>query len=429
MRYLYMDNFRGFSGTLVPLKQINFLVGENSSGKSSFLSLLNLANQPLFWLDPTHVFLSDSVWTSFGDIVSAWSDDKSRFRVGVVKTLEKESLFTLSFSVHVYSDQNDSPKLIRHLGLSDGKLYAIDFEKPNARYSLSSFEEIFKTEAKALAAFPKLIESLMGVNVALKTLRQVGSDYPLSLVISLLRTAEKEKNSRNIRPDLVMPMANKVTWIAPIRSKPKRIYEAQNLSYSPEGEHIPLLLRKTMRGGRKSTSFASKLAAFGDASGLFETVKAHTFGQGAKNPFELLVRFKGAELNINNVGYGVSQALPLIVEFLTATTPKLFAVQQPEVHLHPRAQAALGGLIFELAKEAQHGFFIETHSDYLIDRYRLAMGTAASSPPSQVLFFLRTATGNVVHPLIIEKNGRYPQQQPREFREFFVKEEMKLLDL
>lgn len=160
------------------------------------------------------------------------------------------------------------------------------------------------------------------------------------------------------------------------------------------------------------------------------SVTAHSFGKGNQTPFELLVKFSGAELNIKNVGYGVSPKgfLPLIVEFLTEERRKTFAIQQPEVHLHPKAQAALGGLLFEISKEQGSSFYIETHSDYLIDRYRLSMRKNKNPPDSQILFFTRTINGNKACIIPIENNGSY-KDQPKDFRDFFIKEEMRLLGM
>jgi predicted ATPase len=134
-------------------------------------------------------------------------------------------------------------------------------------------------------------------------------------------------------------------------------------------------------------------------------------------------------LNISNVGYGVSQALPLVVEFLDKEKNATFAVQQPEVHLHPRAQAALGDLVYQLAIDRNHSFFIETHSDYLIDRFRLAMRRGKPQATAQLLFFQRTDNGNEAISVPISSDGKYPQNQPRELRDFFVKEESRLLDI
>ena len=58
--------------------------------------------------------------------------------------------------------------------------------------------------------------------------------------------------------------------------------------------------------------------------------------------------------NLIDVGYGVSQVLPVITELLRSEAPPLFLLQQPEVHLHPSAQAALGSLFCQIAgKERQ----------------------------------------------------------------------------
>lgn len=431
MRYIYMDNFRGFSETLVPLRKINFLVGENSTGKSSFLSLLAMVNHAAFWFDPSFVMHNDDGPSSFGDLISAWSKDKTNFRVGIINTEKQKSGATqLSFNIHEFAEHEDSPRLIRHSKLSENKLTTIVFEKTKTKYRISDVSNTFENEDDAISEFRGIVQSVQDEYPEFNFFpKYVPANPPLPMATSILKSLESGESVQKAEFKIEIPARAHVTWIAPIRSKPRRIYDGVQIGYSPEGEHAPLLLRKTLKSRKGSKQFAERLAEFGKASGLFETVIAHSFGTGAKNPFELIIRFQGAELNINNVGYGVSQALPLIVEFLTKEKRSVFAVQQPEVHLHPRAQAALGGLVFELAHGQNHSFFIETHSDYLIDRYRLSMRKESKPPESQMLFFIRTPEGNKVHALPISSTGHYPSDQPREFRDFFVKEELKLLDI
>ena len=336
----------------------------------------------------------------------------------------------MSFSVHSFAERDDSPTLIRSFQLSGNQLTTLVFERAKTRYRTLRVNATFDSEADAIAAFRSLMAPESKNLVDLKAFpKGVPPNPPLPVAVSILKSLESGEAIRKAEYKIDIPMAMGITWVAPIRTKPKRIYDGMKRSYSPEGEHVPLLLRKSLKSRTKSTKFADRLAAFGDSSGLFETILAHSFGSGSQTPFELLIRFKGADLNINNVGYGVSQALPLVVEFLTTEKDRTFAVQQPEVHLHPRAQAALGGLIFEMAKERKHSFFVETHSDYLIDRYRLCMHAESDPPQSQVLFFQRTHDGNIVHILPIANDGGYPREQPGEFREFFIKEEIKLLDI
>jgi len=432
MRYIYMNNFRGFTDTVIPLRQTNFLVGENSTGKSSFLSLLTLASQPQFWFMPDFSFQDELDLGGFNDIVSAWAEDKTDLQVGVVNTKksDKSGRIELAFNIHTFAEKNGAPKLSQHSQLADNQLTTLVFESSRTKFRVRDFNSDFASEGEAIAEFRKIINSERDIR-GLKTIpKTISADLPLSIAISVALDlhSNAEKKPRYAFKTR-MPLDMGITWFAPIRTKPKRFYEGMKRNYSPEGEHSPMLLREALKSRTRSSKFAKSLEEFGNSSGLFETVIAHTFGKGSQTPFELLVKFSGAELNINNVGYGVSQALPLVVEFLTSEKRQTFAVQQPEVHLHPKAQAALGGLIFELAKERGHAFFIETHSDYLIDRYRLSMSKGNNPPDSQVVFFVRTAKGNKAHVLPISNDGLYPKEQPKEFRSFFINEEMKLLDI
>jgi predicted ATPase len=137
----------------------------------------------------------------------------------------------------------------------------------------------------------------------------------------------------------------------------------------------------------------------------------------------------GTPLNLINVGYGVSQSLPVFVEIVSRPKGSWFAIQQPEVHLHPRAQAALGDAIFDMAVTDVKRFLIETHSDFTIDRFRLNYRRKTRKPSSQILFFERQNKQNTVTPLAISAKGELPVDQPDGYRKFFIKEQMDLLGL
>jgi hypothetical protein len=224
-------------------------------------------------------------------------------------------------------------------------------------------------------------------------------------------------------------LMSNLVWIAPIRSKPQRTYDELRKEYSPEGEHTPYVLKKLLSSRRQATAFKTFLQDFGRSSGLFDEVLIHKFGREGESPFELEIKLGDASLNINNVGYGVSQALPILVEFFNRNKGTFFAIQQPEVHLHPRAQAELGELIFNFAAEDSKCFLVETHSDYLIDRYRVSVANSVQGhiPKAQVLFFCRKEGFNRVFPIEITETGKLSEAQPKEYRDFFVKENLSIL--
>ena len=148
-------------------------------------------------------------------------------------------------------------------------------------------------------------------------------------------------------------------------------------------------------------------------------------------PFEVDVVLDDKALNLSTVGYGVSQSLPIFVELLFRPHGSVFAIQQPEVHLHPRAQAALGDVFFEMAIKDKKRFLIETHSDFTVDRFRMnyRKNNGHSRLNSQILFFERHNKMNTVTPLKIDSKGNLPSKQPDSYRRFFIGEEMLLLGL
>jgi predicted ATPase len=232
-----------------------------------------------------------------------------------------------------------------------------------------------------------------------------------------------------------MGFNDNLVWIAPIRTKPKRTYDEPATSFSPEGAHIPYAIRNMLASGPGKEKFKVFMDKIGKESGLFQSIVTKEFGDSSDAPFEVDVILDGKEINLTWVGYGVSQSLPILVELLERPNGSWFAIQQPEVHLHPRAQAALGDVFFEMAMVNDLHFVIETHSDFAIDRFRMNYRKKRSKkdsktlPQSQILFFERSEKRNTVVPLLIGQRGEMPTDQPDGYRDFFIKEEMHLLDV
>ena len=98
-------------------------------------------------------------------------------------------------------------------------------------------------------------------------------------------------------------------------------------------------------------------------------------------------------------------------------------LQQPEVHLHPSAQAALGSLFCEVASSGQQ-LIVETHSDHLLDRVRMDVrdGTTGLKPYDvSILFFERDDLAVRIHSLGFDRNGNV-LNAPTGYRQFFMDE-------
>jgi AAA15 family ATPase/GTPase len=93
----------------------------------------------------------------------------------------------------------------------------------------------------------------------------------------------------------------------------------------------------------------------------------------------------GVNVGLTDVGFGLSQVLPVIVQSV-ASKNKIILIEQPEYHLHPKLQAELGDMFIETALGGQgNTFLIETHSEHLILRIlRRIRETAEGTLPEGV---------------------------------------------
>ena len=141
-------------------------------------------------------------------------------------------------------------------------------------------------------------------------------------------------------------------------------------------------------------------------------------------------RAKGPLRNLIDVGYGVSQALPVITELFRDSETPMFLLQQPEVHLHPSAQAALGSLFCEIASPRRQ-LVVETHSDHMLDRVRMDVrdGTTKLQPDDvSILFFERGDLDVRIHSLRLDAEGNVLGAPPS-YRRFFMEESRRSLRL
>lgn len=436
MKYhLFVDNFRGFRDTCIPITDVNFLVGENSTGKTSILSLLKLFSGPGFLMGQE--FDDEGVsFRNFSDMVSAHSPDPSYFHIGFAaefeeRKTEKEAtgwLFT-------FRESQGRPRLAKCTFCRGKQKITLKFG--NAVYFKAS-------ECSAPTAAQEILSALRSEWVGehsgktngyqkLEAGSGFGNRIPILIALSLISDMARKKRKKGelrIYPPDIGFAPPELTWFGPIRTEPKRTYDESVLEFSSEGRHTPYLIRRMLSSKAQAIKFKGFIEKVGNASGLFQDVKIQMFGRGANPRFELDIVIDGQVLNILNVGYGVSQSLPIIVEFLARPKGTFFAVQEPEIHLHPRAQAALGDVVFEMATIDRKRFLIETHSDYAIDRFRMNYKKdRAIKPDSQILFFERHDKHNVVTPLSIGNSGDLPVDQPENYRRFFIREQMNLLGI
>ena len=179
-------------------------------------------------------------------------------------------------------------------------------------------------------------------------------------------------------------------FIGPFRTPPERRYAFGGFSAArggPSGEQaVDLLITEALVKPQGPRSLHSALSFWVRHLKLAESLDVRDIAKHL-NLFEVDVAGagQGTRANLADVGFGVSQALPVLIQGLLMRSGGIYLVQQPEIHLHPDAQAGLADFFIYLAS---YGVItvVETHSEYLLLRLRrrLAEGAQPLSAGSSI---------------------------------------------
>ncbi len=416
MNQVLLTDFRCFAGThTVPVRPLTLLVGENSSGKTSFLAAVRAA---------TDVFSRAIVDFNEEPYLLGAYDELANYRGGKAGRAEE---FRLGYAANLPGSKQD----IRIVAA---------FKESHAQPFLKRIEVVFEN---GRAAVVEQISEQKWKYYVTQSDSIVGSISEIAfqpfgmievLVMELLGKKTDAKHFaltdvelKEVRNHIFRSNRYGVFAAAPIRAEPKRTYEITSDQPKSHGSHIPVLISQ-IYGKDGWAAIQEPLLSFAKDAGLFNNISVKRLGNKESGPFQIQVKIEGPSRNIIDVGYGVSQVLPLLVEVLRRRNGSMLLLQQPEVHLHPRAQAQLGTLLGGISKSDKKQIFVETHSDYIVDRVRMDVRDkkAITKDDVVILFFENTGKGTKIHPIFLDELGNLIDAPPT-YRQFFLQEERRFL--
>ena len=413
---LVLENVRCFSKRFSEsIRPLTLLVGENSAGKSTFLAALaavtdanSFPGAPAVYQEPFDLGNFDTTATYKGGRAGR----VEFFRLGYVATYRGRTHEITA----TYRDR-----------FGKARLAEFSVENPGAKFHAQVDDTVLKCTltvgAKPPRHFINAFDEVSSINIDF--LRHV----IFRGIIKNEDVASSATSSDEMLLRRVLPRVFRGRPMSPIRSEPHRTYDRSGEAFKPEGDHIPFeIARMYQEKGRDFELVRDHLTQFGTESNLFKKLEPKRLGNKPGDPFKIDVTVSGRPANIKDVGYGVSQALPVVVESVMSGASNLMLLQQPEVHLHPRAQAALGTFFCKLVNNSQRHIVIETHSDYLIDRVRreVAKGLIKREMVS-LLYFERSHMDTEIYPLELDELGNI-KKAPAGYRNFFIKEKMSVLN-
>ena len=221
-----------------------------------------------------------------------------------------------------------------------------------------------------------------------------------------------------------------ITYLGPLRSYPERVYTVSGRARRTtgvRGEFMPDFLYAT-------PATVDEVNQWFERFQIPYELSLNTFGDpeiaGEYVSLALIDKQTDTKMTLADVGFGINQLLPVIVEGLAKPEPgtnfyykpfnSILCIEQPEIHLHPRLQAEIADLFIETSLgERGKQWIVETHSELLIRRIqrRIGEGKLAPSDVSVIYVDNEECGGSRIEILRLDECGEFIDDWPQGFFE------------
>jgi predicted ATPase len=218
-------------------------------------------------------------------------------------------------------------------------------------------------------------------------------------------------------------LLSRVYYVGPLREYPQRLYQwsgEEPLHVDVTGARAieALLAGQHRRMNRKPKEplqdFPVIVARWLKQMKLIEAFEVRPIARG-RTEYEVILRTIGAraEVKLTDVGFGISQVLPVIVECFYVKANSIVIFEQPEIHLHPSVQADLADLFIEAIETRENGrsrntqFIIESHSEHFLRRLQRRVAEGAIAHDAVAMYFCEASQeGSTIRRLELDRFGR-----------------------
>lgn len=398
---LRLRNFKSWPDTEdIPLRPITGLFGANSSGKTSLLQALLLLKQTSDSSDRGLVFHFGDKTTpvDLGDFRSVVyrHDTKSELEISIdwkaptpfevidTKSRDKKVLVSSQLGFSVVANQVSSARVPRMV-----------VEKMSYRVGEAAFGMRRKSGGY----------ELFTNGTDFRFIHSVGRNWPLPSPVKSYGFPDQVRayfQNAGFLADLELALEERlrhVYYLGPLRAYPERQYTsagAQPIDMGRAGESVvDALLASRERGETISPGYRQKrltleayVAQWLQSLGLIHDFRVAPLAEGSQ-VFQVKVRksLGSAEVLVTDVGFGVSQILPVLVLCFYVPEGSTVILEQPEIHLHPSVQAGLADVLLDAWKKRGVQILLESHSEHLLRRLQRRVAEESVQKEDIGLFF------------------------------------------
>jgi predicted ATPase len=217
---------------------------------------------------------------------------------------------------------------------------------------------------------------------------------------------------------------DKLRYVAPIRERIPRYGVVGTMVYSelsPSGQNLMRVLSSSDIIGARGKAAIDELNYWlGGKFKLLKNIDLIDIDQAGTVKTLIADDPRGSKkVNLASMGCGISQLVPVVVQTVLLPKSGCLLVEQPEIHLHPSAQASLADLFVENTK-GRRQFIIETHSEHFVLRLRRRIAEGKIKPEKIRIFFVEKKRGLTrIQRLNLKPNGHFEEWPSGFFEEGF----------
>ncbi|MCM8621310.1 MAG: DUF3696 domain-containing protein [Candidatus Accumulibacter sp.] len=421
---MQIQNFKVWKDTgSVPLAPLTVIFGTNSSGKSSLGHLLLALKQTVQLADrkrALHLGDGNSLIDlgTFADCVH-WHD------------LDRKIVFSLGWrppQALTIKNPLSSAEVFKGNELELSSTLRADKNRQPETESFSY--RLLQGGTKVLEVTHRRGDKMSLDCEPLKLVMAMGRKWPLEPPEKFYRFADRtllRYQNADFLADFALKaeeMLDRMYYLGPLREPAKRVYQWSGETpphVGALGEHtIAALLaakgqgRKLNRGPNKRLKpFDVFIAEWLRDLGIIESFEVHPVAEGRKE-YEVLVQTHAGSpvVKLTDVGVGVSQVLPALVQAFYAPPHSVVWMEQPEIHLHPLAQANLTDAFISAVQANENRapretqLIVETHSEHFLTRLQRRVAEKVIDADDVAIYFVkREGTAAELEALRLNKFG------------------------
>jgi len=434
LKRIGLKNFKCFKDVEFDFSRITIFTGANSSGKSSaiygLLGALQSREFPFsFNVNGGYVNMGD-----FRDLIHNHKIENSFSVDSVLSNGKTEDLKVLTKWIR--DKRNGMPKLNSAKLTSNCLDFTVERHQDKYLVNIEYFVEKDSLKDEKIPDAIKTILQGLVPNVASdkKIPEWRAGSFKQSFMVSDLEKLDQKILSQtwnllfqlnyNTLSSSLKSLNTQANYIGAFRVSPERTYyysttKEPKLGVNGNG-YIQQMVDWKERKPEKYRLLIESLKKIG----VLEGYSIHKLSGGR---FDFLVKANSRlSCQLYDVGFGVSQFLPIIVADFQLGNNSNLVISQPEIHLHPRVQAQFGDYIAEQVSKTKKNYIIETHSEYFLNRIRLLIAQGKLNPDNVKTYYLRNgAEGAEKHMIGFEKNGQITNA-PKDFFETYMMDVMNI---